>query len=221
MSWTIESRQETEEILQLKKIISEVGGENGARAGKPPIFLFASASDQGGHISDVSYPGDLSSCFRIGGSSERGENLPWVNRDKVHFLLPGLRIPFHDREKDSFTYETGSSLATACAAGLAGLLLYCERVLGESNRIINRGKMEEAFQYLVFPNAPKFPDVSTKLEQGLLEEVKRQTRDKGSQSSSMSLEDLDWDEEHVNRAFVALMNRVLPPNQPWAQNYGT
>uniref|UniRef100_A0A093UM10 Subtilisin NAT n=2 Tax=Talaromyces marneffei PM1 TaxID=1077442 RepID=A0A093UM10_TALMA len=222
MSWTIETRQETGEIKQLKKIINEVGGENGARTGKPPIFLFASASDQGGHIGDASYPGDLRPpCFRIGGSSERGEKLPWVNRDMVDFLLPGQRIPFHDREKDSFTYETGSSLATACAAGLAGLLLYCERVLGESNRIINRGKMEEAFQNLVSPIAPKFPDVSTKLEQGLLEEVKRQTRDKSIQSSSMGLEGLDWDEKQVKDAFAALMNRILPPNQPWARNYST
>jgi hypothetical protein len=124
MSWTISSYEpHSKEIKALQTQVTE--------AGKEDILMFASASDQGEINDEVLFPGNSEGdhCVRIGAASDEGTRLAWVNRKWCEFLVPGKEIIFRDYETGSYFTETGSSLANACAAGLAGALLYCERLL--------------------------------------------------------------------------------------------
>ena len=121
MSWTIEAPAiNNEEMSDLKDAV--------ALAHQKKILMFCSTSDQGSSSRDICYPRDFDGCIRIGGASDSGEPLSWVNATKVDFLLPGKNVPFKNNE-DKISYESGSSVATAAASGLAGLLLYCGRIL--------------------------------------------------------------------------------------------
>ena len=91
--------------------------------------MFCSASDRGGNNTESCYPGDWQLCLRIGGATFAGDKLPWVEQD-VDFWFPGRDVPFRaGDDNESVVYESGSSIATAAASGLAGVLLYCERLL--------------------------------------------------------------------------------------------
>lgn len=124
MSWTISSRlpysKENQGLVDELKAADDDG-----------ILMFASASDQGGNNNERILPGacDGWECIRIGGASNEGDTLPWVNSDWSDYCIPAKEILFRDHKTDSFFTETGSSLANACAAGLAGALLYCDRLL--------------------------------------------------------------------------------------------
>ncbi|KAI1146331.1 hypothetical protein F4825DRAFT_441072 [Nemania diffusa] len=77
-------------------------------------------------------PGSSSYPFRIGAARASGEKLSWVAGSKSEYLLPGENIK--PEEPDAWSHHGswpfGSSIATALASGLAGALLYCDRLLG-------------------------------------------------------------------------------------------
>jgi len=125
MSWTISSH--VPHSKEIKDLESEVQA-----AGKDNILMFASASDQGENNNEHLYPGNSegAGCVRVGAASNEGDRLPWVNPEWSEYSVPGKEIGFRDHETGSYFTETGSSLANACAAGLAGALLYCDRLLG-------------------------------------------------------------------------------------------
>lgn len=91
---------------------------------KNDILMFCSTSDQGGSTKDNCYSSDLEGCIKIGSTTETGEALTWVNSEKVQFLLPGKNLPVTNHEGKVISYESGSSVATAAASGLAGLLMF-------------------------------------------------------------------------------------------------
>jgi hypothetical protein len=129
MSWTIETSEDAtlggkknEPISRLQEAIKEANSRG--------IIMFCSASDQGGSSKVHCYPGAFQNqCIRIGSSSSSDNASVWVNPSQVDFLLPGERILIRDSDGTS-EYQTGSSFATAVAAGLGGLLIYCTLVLG-------------------------------------------------------------------------------------------
>ena len=103
-------------------------------AKKNNILMFSATSDQGSIASENSYSGKWENCIRIGAATSNGDKCTWVP-EQFDYLLPGKNIPFKWTRPDGILswYESGTSLATALAVGLYGLLLYCERAVHEGN----------------------------------------------------------------------------------------
>ncbi|EFY88119.1 subtilisin, putative [Metarhizium acridum CQMa 102] len=195
MSWTIENgTTNSEDIEALRKAVKKAHKQN--------ILMFCSTSDSGGSQDDRSFPGQwLNECTRIGGASHQGQKLARVNEKSVQFLLPGKRIPIKNSDGKSHSYETGSSLATACASGLAGLLLHCERLLGWKV-IVNKDKMHNVFKVLVqwgqFPHVRHYFDKHFKKFYG--DEI-------GNKTALVDIPKLDWDNE-TRKALENLMTAL-------------
>lgn len=123
MSWTIEKRAENEAgISELESAIQDA-----ARAG---ILMFCAANDQG-IARDKSFPagGREKNLFKIGAATEDGTVWKWVGElSDVDFIFPGHNVVkerYTEAPLESCNTLTGSSVATAIAAGLAALVLYC------------------------------------------------------------------------------------------------
>ena len=126
MSWTIEATADNgKSIERLKKAVEEAAKNN--------ILMFCAASD-GGAISDKSFPGKAprDSVFKIGAATEDGKAWKWVgDESNIDFIFPGHEVVL-ERYEDALLHNsnllTGSSVATAIAAGLAALVLDCVRL---------------------------------------------------------------------------------------------
>ncbi|PNP51064.1 hypothetical protein THARTR1_08292 [Trichoderma harzianum] len=148
MSWTIEGRteafQESKDLDSLKTAIST--------AETNQILMFCAASDQGSNATENCYPSKWGKCIKIGAATALGDKCTWVPSGQFEYLLPGKDIPFKLRVPDGFStvQESGSSLATALASGLAGLLLCCDRLASADVEAPLRGreKMSDAFRKL-------------------------------------------------------------------------
>ena len=123
MSWTIEKTASNAlDIAELEAAI--------VAAADAGILMFCAANDQGIE-SDKSYPaaGRNSHLFKIGAAEASGAVWKWVGEaSEVDFIFPGHKV-VKDRPNDAPLEKcktlTGSSVATAFAAGLAALVLYC------------------------------------------------------------------------------------------------
>ncbi|KAF2275928.1 uncharacterized protein EI97DRAFT_458926 [Westerdykella ornata] len=122
MSWSI--RSDDRQHKGLDEALQDAANQG--------ISMFCSSIDEGPTAPDNTYPGKNTSCIKIGAATATGTVLSWVSESKSDFLLPG--------ESPQLTPETklwgkleaglsGSSIATAVAAGIAGVLIYCERLL--------------------------------------------------------------------------------------------
>lgn len=160
MSWTIETPiTDHPDMADLQQAVKE--------AETKKILMFCSTSDQGNSTTDRCYPGDFPACIRIGGATDTGEALAWVNDTRVDFLLPGKNVPFHNNEGKIVSYESGSSVATAAASGLAALLLVCNHLLSvkeksqDSPQYISKGyeSMRRVFKVLASKENSQIPDV--------------------------------------------------------------
>ncbi|KAF4614364.1 hypothetical protein G7Y89_g15373 [Cudoniella acicularis] len=119
MGWTIEaSSANSEGLSMLRSAI--------AQAKDCEILMFCATSDQGTISGENSYPSAWGNSIRIGAADAFGDRCTWVP-DQFDYLLPGKEIPF--KWQESGGVSSGSSLATALAVGLGGLLLYCDRVV--------------------------------------------------------------------------------------------
>jgi len=135
MSWTI--RRDTDahtsneaDCDRLREKLIEASKEN--------ILLFCSAPDIGTTNDHNSYyPFDckqVTEMFRIGAMKADGSIAGMVgNGGRVDFILPGENVEIKeehytitDREHDS--PQTGSSIATALAVGLAALIIQCVKL---------------------------------------------------------------------------------------------
>lgn len=123
MSWTIEDPNGDRQFPALNRAINE--------AYRNRIIMFCSASDQGGSSMVRCYPGAFkgNKSIRIGSCSASDVPSVWVNPKQVDFVLPGENIIIRNSDGTSES-QTGSSFATAVAAGLGGLMLYCSLKLG-------------------------------------------------------------------------------------------
>lgn len=120
MSWTIEKTLDNEaDIKRLEVALDE--------AAKKDILLFCSANDQAIEA-DKSHPATNPTRFRIGAATAQGTAWKWTRAEQVDFIFPGDNV-IKERpgnvpvEKCSLV--SGSSVATALAAGLAAMVLYC------------------------------------------------------------------------------------------------
>ena len=120
MSWSIESESR---LTKLEDAIQE--------ASKNRVLLFCSSIDQDTSAKDNTYLGKDRNCIKIGASTGTGSKFTWVSEPNSDFFAPGEGIQpleaqlWSNHRSDVF----GSSVATARAVGLAGVLLYCDRLL--------------------------------------------------------------------------------------------
>lgn len=125
MSWTIDvPENENQDVRDLKTAISEAAEAN--------ILMFCAASDKGAkHTS--SYPSKATNnIFTIGAADASGIMASYVGDiNSVDFIFPGKKVEpegLGEAPTKDVDYWTGSSVATALAAGLAALILYCAQI---------------------------------------------------------------------------------------------
>ncbi|TEY48074.1 hypothetical protein BOTCAL_0298g00150 [Botryotinia calthae] len=130
ISWTVQ-KGDNKNIKRLSEAI--------ANATKKNILVFCSAPDIG-HANSAQLetyhpfgdPANKSQLFRIGAAKADGSAYSWLgSADSVDFILPGdnVKLLSEDsiKEEDDIP-KTGSSVATALAAGFAGLIIHCVRL---------------------------------------------------------------------------------------------
>ncbi|PNP59103.1 hypothetical protein THARTR1_01351 [Trichoderma harzianum] len=121
MSWTIEeSTADKNGIEELNQALME--------AAKNDILLFCAARDEGlENPTNKPYPAasTTSNITIVGAAGPSGAISTWVSMESIDLLFPGLEIreACADRMPVDMSAVDGSSTATACASGLAGLLL--------------------------------------------------------------------------------------------------
>ena len=134
MSWTIlnDPKNPNDHLTRLETAIGKAH-DKGA-------LVFCSAPDVGAlGALDLSryYPFGCTSLsgkiFRIGAAKADGHMYSWAGDPRtVDFILPGHDIEYREDDKTSDMEEniprTGSSVATALAAGLAALIIHCVRL---------------------------------------------------------------------------------------------
>ncbi|KAK5992939.1 Intracellular serine protease-like protein [Cladobotryum mycophilum] len=142
MSWTVQkSEDNAKDITRLQEALE--------RAVKEKILIFCSAPDIGrmnDQIMSSYYPFGCSSIsndiFKIGVAKADGSTYSWTGHShSVDFILPGHNVQLRkcDRimEEDD-TPKTGSSVATALAAGLAALIIHYVRLGAIYNHFLQK-----------------------------------------------------------------------------------
>ncbi|OBT68012.1 hypothetical protein VE03_01564 [Pseudogymnoascus sp. 23342-1-I1] len=206
MSWTIQTAvRENEDMKKLKAAID--------RANTANILMFCSASDQGANTTEDCFPGDWNQCIRIGGATFTGEKLTWVD-DKVNFWFPGRNVPFISKDGKSVVYESGSSVATAAASGLAGVLLYSARLLyskklkdsetlkDKDNPFQDRTAMMNALTVMAKGVDAKFPRTDDILNKMFKKKIQQITK-----KITKNINTLEWSEASQG-ALEALLNYI-------------
>lgn len=206
MSWTIETPVEGNEDMTLFRNAVD-------QAAAKKILMFCSTSDQGSSTKDKCYPGAFGSCIKIGGATDTGEALSWVNAEKVDFLLPGKDLPFANNEGKIITRESGSSIATAAASGLAGLLIFCNWLVDTENQHFQDPKnMEGAFRALAGGSTNKFPHVQVqfldRFKRELAKLQERQEREREGESE-------ERDERKAPLSLPQRVTRINLENLVW------
>jgi hypothetical protein len=170
MSWTIKlmdgDKPNPNNVEHLKRL------ENALKAAaQQNILLFSSAPDTGSDT-DVTkhYPfgrKDISNKFKIGAAEADGTRYSWASAN-VDFILPGKNVRLRKEDilkpEEDEELHTGSSVATALAAGLAALIIHCVKLgaiynfrqgldpAGKSEKTVQAIKkydeMRKAFKYI-------------------------------------------------------------------------
>ncbi len=206
MSWTIRTDdvQNNPDMSSLREAMEKAHADD--------ILMFCSASDQGANNKDEYFPGGWNQCIHIGAATFNGDKLTWVD-DKVNFFFPGRNVPFISKEK-SITYESGSSIATAAATGLAGLLIYSARLQGGISVVNN--KKDPFHQRLGMSNAftkmareGKFPWTDEFLNRMFKSKIQQATTTTNTEKliTNIDIEGLDWNE--VSQDALGLLVRHL------------
>ena len=143
MSWTIEKTQaNARDIEDLETALSD--------ASRRKILLFCSMSDEKISPKDKTYPVNFPlKKFKIGAASETGSQ--WEQRGDKHnadYSLPGTNFIFESEQSPLVVPRSGSSIATALAAGLAAIILHCALCRKESDFELLRSheQMDNAFK---------------------------------------------------------------------------
>ncbi|RDW67032.1 hypothetical protein BP5796_09781 [Coleophoma crateriformis] len=125
MSWTIKQPEK-----QRDKEKFDAAMRRAVAAG---ILIFCSAGDAGAH-QDSDYPASCSpnKVIRIGAAKANGNAWEWVGSlNNLDFITPGHEVVQRKSEDvlmQHFQPQTGSSVATALAVGLAALIISCVKL---------------------------------------------------------------------------------------------
>ncbi len=163
------------------------------------VLMFCSAPDDGKFADSAHYPSGpwRDKFFRIGAATASGAVFDWTPEDGITYVLPGVDVILEQAqgvtEANSLQSvprrilefkETGSSVATALAAGLAAMIIYCVKasilavkIDNQSNgsgmglppdnaaqEIARPDKMKRAFASLGTPTPNNFIPVWDKLD---------------------------------------------------------
>ena len=130
------------------------------------ITMFCAASDHGMN-SESTAADDIPAAFlepiRIGAARADGSAWTQVGREQVQYYLPGHKVVLDGYQSAKGQPQSGSSLATALAAGLAALLQYCNSMGSDDADItkpcqgLTPSKIRRAFSKLSSNTA--FPEV--------------------------------------------------------------
>ena len=133
MSWTVEPNQtdHVDNSPDIKRLRSAL--QNASRKGK--VLLFCSAPDIGqSSQEDTHFPfncADAPKMFRIGAAKADGTKHPQAG-NQVGYILPGENVSMRPDDmanpNEDKIPRTGSSVATALAAGLAAMIIHCVRL---------------------------------------------------------------------------------------------
>ncbi|KNA98331.1 hypothetical protein FOXG_02704 [Fusarium oxysporum f. sp. lycopersici 4287] len=120
MSWTIDPPKDDRERQDLENAVVEAANAN--------ILMFCSARDKGVHNAPT-YPSNATGkIFTIGAANSSGASVDYVgNASELSYTFPGDKVEV-DSGRTPPEIVDGSSVATALAAGLAALILYCIQV---------------------------------------------------------------------------------------------
>ncbi|KAL6792270.1 subtilisin-like protein [Trichoderma sp. SZMC 28013] len=144
-------------IISMSWTLPKSSAENETKdehvAVKRKVIMFCSSPDEG-KFTELDYPSGpwRSRFFRIGAARADGTVFEWTPDDGISFVLPGVDVVKEQAGRTSsetqsfgvtsrvadFKYETGSSVATALAAGLAAMIIYCVKASIMALRIANQ-----------------------------------------------------------------------------------
>ncbi|KAJ4379457.1 hypothetical protein N0V85_008881 [Neurospora sp. IMI 360204] len=136
MSWTIDVKDSDPNGSALDRAV-KAAAEKG-------ILMFCSASDKGANV-QYTYPAKATNnIFKIGAAKDSGAVDEWVgDQSLIDFTFPGNKVDLEGKR------VSGSSVATAYAAGLAALILYCVQVrLYLTDADEEKEKVREQFEAL-------------------------------------------------------------------------
>ncbi|XRM41834.1 hypothetical protein ABZX51_005078 [Aspergillus tubingensis] len=131
------------------------------------ITMFCAASDYGNtsvSLDNNDLPAAFSDPLKIGAATIDGGKWSRTGAQKLDFYLPGENLPLRDQMHSAhFPPQSlsGSSLATAVAAGLAALLQYCMGTAArqpENKPVFRTDDMQHAFKGLSKKD-PEIPEV--------------------------------------------------------------
>ncbi|KAF5560550.1 intracellular serine protease [Fusarium napiforme] len=143
MSWTIPKPEEGSKLKQRLDAVLE-------RACNQKVVMFCSSSDQIDNTEHYPSAYNQERIFRIGAAHDDGS--PWGHSGKGnHFIFPGVNVdtsggrslPQYLADKRIAPKEsTGSSIATALAAGLAAMITHCFKATALSSALarVQQGK---------------------------------------------------------------------------------
>lgn len=124
MSWSVKPPAKGELRKKFDEAVQRAVDDN--------IIMLCASSDQGKTSNDETYPYDANraNIIRIGAATAMGRNTEGANKHHVDFLFPGhdILLKGSTPDKELGDVHSGSSVATAIAAGLAALVLECIRI---------------------------------------------------------------------------------------------
>jgi hypothetical protein len=124
----------------LRRAISE--------ADQAGIIMFCSLKDEGLSKTAKAYPQDCPGVIKIGAATKGGHTADYVGSEEEAFNCPGDQVQIADPDSVLSTTKSGSSIATALAAGVAAVILYCVEAVqpGTLKNVRNYSSMKTAFQ---------------------------------------------------------------------------
>ncbi|KAH8820737.1 hypothetical protein F5884DRAFT_765006 [Xylogone sp. PMI_703] len=128
MSWTIVETEDNRDGIQKLRDAIKFALDRG-------VLLFCAAGDSGAiQATEHPWSSDKERIFRIGAATADGRI--WESTgtpSNLSFIVPGYKVVARNRHREGtlpqeFKERTGSSIATALAAGLAALIMNCVRL---------------------------------------------------------------------------------------------
>jgi hypothetical protein len=154
MSWSFKDESHQKEKEYVEKLRNLVRAKAGDK------ILFCSLPDAAPIEDYKKYlPVSLDGVIRIGSATSLGSFSEKNSDDSIEFALPGEKVPIEVGEE----FVTGSSVATAIAAGFAALIIYCvdlAKGMGVKNLRNPRSPdaIRAAFREMIKPSQPKYPN---------------------------------------------------------------
>ncbi|KAI9667432.1 MAG: hypothetical protein M1821_000247 [Bathelium mastoideum] len=165
MSWTLENLSQGEVDTLTRAINAAV---------EDHILLFCSSDDMGNTGAGSTYPGKIThNTFRIGAATSSGSRAERVKSSSIDYLFPGSKnyIPKSISIASDEESPTASSLATALASGLAGLILKCDAMTRDADNAERweHKEMKRAFNNIGLPDDERYIQVWNVFEHFLKE----------------------------------------------------